>query len=304
MFSRLSFVPFPLAARRHLSTSPVQWAGHNKWSKIKQKVFLVRHLTSNSPDTTKKGANDASKSAAFQRATQDILVAARSGGVDPDKNAALAAVLKRLKAQDVPNHNIEKALAKAVKVKSSGEISTYEAIACNSVGIMIECATDNPNRTAQTLREILNSRNARMAPVGFMFVRGGRIVIGVQNNPDADALLDAVTELALSHGAEGYDTVPPLTKNDSQLQMNFCCQPLALSKLTNELKKRSGVYILESQLVHYPVTKTELPDEDTEILEDLVHALEAHDDVIRVTTSATQIIPGSIIATSNIDGQV
>ncbi|KAJ3990015.1 transcriptional regulator TACO1-like protein, partial [Lentinula detonsa] len=270
MFSRLSIVPFPLAARRHLSTSPVQWAGHNKWSKIKQK----------------KGANDASKSAAFQRATQDILVAARSGGVDPDKNAALAAVLKRLKAQDVPNHNIEKALAKAVKVKSSGENSTYEAIACNSVGIMIECATDNPNRTAQTLREILNSRNARMAPVGFMFVRGGRIVVGVQNGPDAEALLDAVTELALSQGAEDYET---LTESDSQSRMKFYCEPSVLSNLTSELKKRSGVYILESQLVHYPVNKTELPDEDTEILEDLVHALEAHDDVIRVTTSANQI---------------
>ncbi|KAJ3994892.1 DUF28-domain-containing protein [Lentinula boryana] len=274
MFLRLSIVSSPpVAARRHLSTSPVQWAGHNKWSKIKQK----------------KGANDASKSAAFQRATQDILVAARSGGVDPDKNTALAAVLKRLKAQDVPNHNIEKALAKAVKVKSSGEISTYEAIACNSVGIMIECATDNPNRTAQTLREILNSRNARMAPVGFMFVRGGRIVVGVQNGPDADALLDAVTELALSQGAEDYETLPLLTESDSQSRMKFYCEPSVLSNLTSELKKRSGVYILESQLVHYPVNKTELPDGDTEILEDLVHALEAHDDVIRVTTSANQI---------------
>ncbi|KAJ3768149.1 DUF28-domain-containing protein [Lentinula raphanica] len=272
MFLRLSTVlpPNYIIARRQLSTSSVQWAGHNKWSKIKDK----------------KGANDASKSAAFQRATQDILVAARSGGVDPENNAALAAVIKRLKAQDIPKDNITKALAKAAKVKSSGETTIYEAIACNSVGIIIECATDNTNRTVQTIREILNSRNARMASVNYMFNRGGVIVVGVQNQPDSEILLDNVTELALSEGADDFEMLPQVPESEFPLQMKFYCETSTLTGLANELSKHSGVHVLEKELVYYPVDKTTLSDEDVEIFEDLIRALQAHDDVVRVTTTA------------------
>ncbi|KAJ3867582.1 YebC-like protein [Lentinula novae-zelandiae] len=254
--------------RRHISISSPKWAGHSKWSKIKDK----------------KGANDASKSVAFQRATQDILVAARSGGVDPDKNIALAAVLKRLKAQDVPKDNIAKALAKAAKVKGFGEILTYEAIACNSIGVIIECATDNANRTVQTLREILNSRNARMASVGYMFTRGGVVVVGVENGPDVSDRLDAVTEVALSEGIDDFEALPP--ENDSLSRVKFYCETPALAELTDKLSKHPGVTILESEFVYNPTEKTAVSDQDAEILEDLIHALEVHDDVIRVTTSA------------------
>ncbi|KAH7877676.1 transcriptional regulator TACO1-like protein [Lentinula edodes] len=254
--------------RRHISISSPKWAGHNKWSKIKDK----------------KGANDASKSVAFQRATQDILVAARSGGVDPEKNTTLAAVLKRLKAQDVPKDNIAKALAKAAKVKGSGEILTYEAIACNSVGVIIECATDNANRTVQTLREILNSRNARMASVGYMFTRSGVVVVGVENGPDVNGRLDAVTEVALSEGIDDFEALPP--EDDSLSRIKFYCETSALAELTDKLSKHSGVAILESKFVYNPTEKTTVSDQDAEILEDLVHALEVHDDVIHVTTSA------------------
>ncbi|KAJ4488207.1 DUF28-domain-containing protein [Lentinula aciculospora] len=275
MFLRFPIVPsqpgqgwLARLAQRQLTNSPAQCAGHNKWSKIKQK----------------KGANDASKSAAFQRATQDILVAARSGGVDPDKNSVLAAVIKRLKAQDVPKDNITKALSKAAKVKNSGDISTYEAIACNSVGIIIECATDNANRTVQTLREILNSQNARMASVGYMFTRGGVVVVQIENGLDADERLDTLAEMALCEGAEDFEVLS--SEGDSQPRLKFYCDPSALSELTSKLTKQSGVTVLESQLDHYPVDKTTLSDEDADVLEQLISALEGRDDVVRVTTSA------------------
>ncbi|KIK59666.1 hypothetical protein GYMLUDRAFT_261677 [Collybiopsis luxurians FD-317 M1] len=276
------FLPFRYTPR-HLSTSQLIYAGHSKWANIKQT----------------KGANDAAKSKIFQKATQvskhfetlllvyeikqDILVATRSGGVDPDKNHALAAVLKRLKAQDVPKENIAKALAKAAKVKSSGDTSTYEAMACNSVGIMIECATSNANRTVQTLREILNARGARMAPVGFMFSRNGLVTVGLDSK--GSERFDAVAEMALMNGAQDFEELPG-ESDSTQPQLQFFCEPSALSELMSQLEKEPDVSVVGSELIYQPLEKTSLSEEDSEILQDLIQILEAHEDVVRITHSA------------------
>jgi len=87
---------------------------------------------------------------------QEILIAARNGGsTDPVHNLQLAGALRRARDQGVPKENIEKALAKARGRDKGGESLTYEALMSNSVGIIIECVTDNPNRTFNNIREIL-----------------------------------------------------------------------------------------------------------------------------------------------------
>ncbi|KAF5376554.1 hypothetical protein D9757_008294 [Collybiopsis confluens] len=258
-----------LSTARWLSTSSVPYAGHSKWANIKQT----------------KGANDAAKSKIFQRATQDILVAARSGGVDPDKNAALAIVLKRLKAQDVPKENITKALVKAAKVKSSGDTSAYEAIMCDSVGVIIECATSNPNRTVQTLREILHAKGARMAAVGFMFSRLGVITLGY-NRKDSE-YIDQLTEAALDNGAQDFEDLADENKSQSQIQ--FICEPSELSKLAKLLGKKP-VTVLSTEIVYKPLETSTLSGPDAELLQDLIQTLEDHDDVVRITHSAADSI--------------
>jgi len=87
------------------------------------------------------------------------MLAVRSGGsADPGLNFQLAAVLKRAKEQDIPKFNIERALSKATSGSDrAGEFTTYEALAYNSVGLVIECLTDNANRTIHSIREVLTN---------------------------------------------------------------------------------------------------------------------------------------------------
>jgi len=210
------------------------------------------------------------------------LIGVVGGGVDPNTNATLAAALKRVKAQGVPKENIAKALEKAAKVKSVGETTIYEAIACNSVGMIIECVTDNSNRTVKSLREILTKRSARMAPVGFMFERGG--VVRVKMNPgETSESLDAVTDIALLNGALDFEELPAESESGSEIK--FYCAPSGLSQLTSALAQEPLVTLLASELEYNPSEKTPVSIEDAEVLEELLQTVEALDDVVRVWTT-------------------
>ncbi|KAK7043687.1 hypothetical protein VNI00_008298 [Paramarasmius palmivorus] len=256
--------------RRHFSCSRSVLAGHNKWSKIKDK----------------KGANDASRSAVFNKATLDILSAAKVGGSpDPEKNASLAAVIKRLRAQDVPKENVEKALAKASKAKGSGETTTYEALACGSVGIIIECSTDNSNRTVKAMREILTPRGGHITPVGFMFQRNGVVKIVMDKSDDFDQKLEALVELALDNGSEDFS---PPSQGDNQAEIEFTCEPSALTTLTTALVGSKDCHVVSSELVYRPISTAELSSEDLESVNELVEMLEANEDTVKVWTNLPQ----------------
>ncbi|KAG6889734.1 hypothetical protein C0995_015032 [Termitomyces sp. Mi166 len=245
-----------LPIRRTFSSCQAAFAGHNKWSKIKQK----------------KGANDAQKSVIFGKAARcwpsavyafpfrvsRKLTASESTegkSTDPLKNLQLAAVLKRAKDMDVPKENVEKALAKASRSKDqSGDTFIYEVLAFNSVGLIIECATDNNNRTIHTLREILNDYGARQAPVKFMFKRVGYVAVSpvdISNQNSQDELV----ETALTHGAIDFDNI-----GDS-----------------------SDI----SEVRYIPLEDSpEVSEEAKNDLKALVDQLENHEDVLQVWTSS------------------
>ncbi|KAG7092246.1 hypothetical protein E1B28_008612 [Marasmius oreades] len=275
-FPMRSFIiqrPFSLRVKtlcgttRFFSLSRPTFAGHNKWSKIKDK----------------KGANDACRSIVYNKATLDIVNAAKVGGsADPEKNVSLAAVLKRVKAQNVPKENIAKALAKADKAKGSGETTVYEAIACNSVGIIIECSTNNANRTVQTLREILAVRGARIAPVGFMFQRNGLVKVSLEKNSQFDEMLEKTVVIAVDNGSEDFETSPP---GETHEEIEFTCDPSTLSSLTTALAESKLCQVLASELTYRPITSAEISDEESERVNELVKALAAHDDTMRVWTN-------------------
>ncbi|KAF9466399.1 YebC-like protein [Collybia nuda] len=248
-----------LVAQRSFSSSHVNLSGHNKWSKIKQK----------------KGANDAQKGAIFGKANRDIIAAVRSGGsADPNKNLQLAAILKRAKEQDIPKENIEKALAKASQNKIiSGEKFIYEAM-FDSVGLIIECSTDNSNRTIHSLREILNAYSARAAPVKFMFQRKGRISIPLDTVKDDSIFLDKLVEVALEAGADDFDTI------DDELL--FTCPTEKLSLVEQSLIKNKA-NVAYSQLVYLPLELASGLSEETENnLQNLLDELDTNEDVYRV----------------------
>ncbi|KAF7295106.1 hypothetical protein MIND_01048900 [Mycena indigotica] len=256
-------------ARRSFSGSSVALSGHNKWSKIKEK----------------KGANDVKRNAAITRATRDILTAVRLGGSpDPEKNSALAAVLRRLK--DIPKENISSALEKAAKRRElNGEDVVYEALAYNAVGLIIECTTNNPTRTAAKIREILSEHSSRLTPVRFMFDRVGSVTV-IMDKREEDHELDLIQliDYATDNGAENYSE----TSFEKEIQIEFTCRPETLGKLASALADSPGLCraVLGSEVVFTPTSDLNPSlDQDSEMTEnvtDLIREIEENEDTRRV----------------------
>ncbi|TFK84324.1 YebC-like protein [Polyporus arcularius HHB13444] len=267
---RQLYRPFTLQARGFHHT-PRQLAGHNKWSKIKQK----------------KGVNDIQKGALYSRAYREIVLAVRNGGSpDPEQNKALAAALRRAKDSGVPKDNIENALKKAAGGKDKGDAHlVFEVMGPGSVGMIVECLSDNPNRTVKFLSTILKDNGGRMADVKFLFKREGRVKVALDAGDDIDARLEKLVEVALDADAEDFETEDI---EDGRRTVEFKCPQASLHKLTSALSG-PGVCgeLLESQLVYAPTEPVEeLDDETGENLGKLVEAIEDADDTLKVWTTA------------------
>tara|TARA_B100001109_G_C18826385_1_gene457212 strand:+ start:577 stop:1320 length:744 start_codon:yes stop_codon:yes gene_type:complete len=127
-------------------------SGHSKWSTIKRK----------------KGANDAKRGKLFAKLVKAIEVAAKNGGTDPSANAALYQAISKAKSNSVPNDNIERALKRVDGDSDAGEIFelTYEGYGPHGVAILINCLTDNKNRTSSDVRAVLTKNNGSMGNPG------------------------------------------------------------------------------------------------------------------------------------------
>ena len=115
-------------------------SGHNKWSSIKHK----------------KGAADAKRGRIFTRLIKEITVAAKMGGGDPDGNPRLRSAITAAKAEDMPKDNIERAIKKGtgeLEGVSYDEI-TYEGYGPGGVALLVECLTDNKNRTVADVKHL------------------------------------------------------------------------------------------------------------------------------------------------------
>ena len=139
-------------------------SGHSKWATTKRQKAIV----------------DAKRGAAFTKIANQIAIAARSGG-DPTMNPTLAMVLEKARKANMPKANIERAIARATDKSAAAMIEeTYEAYGPAGIGIIIEIATDNKNRTMPEVRNALAKNGGRMADPGsvmFQFARKGVIEI-------------------------------------------------------------------------------------------------------------------------------
>jgi YebC/PmpR family DNA-binding regulatory protein len=170
-------------------------SGHNRWSKIKHK----------------KEAMGNTKGKSFSKLVKEITVAARMGGGDPDNNARLRSALSEAKAANMPSDTI----TRAVK-KGTGELEgvnyeeiVYEGYGPGGVAILVECMTDNRNRTAGDIRSIFDKGGGKMGEsnsVRHTFERKGVILIA-QAAEDAlmEAALDAGALDVLNNGADGFE---------------------------------------------------------------------------------------------------
>ena len=128
-------------------------SGHSKWNNIKNK----------------KAKGDAARSKIFTKIGREIAVAVKAGGADPNTNSKLYDIVQKAKANNMPNDNITRSIKKA-----SGELSavdyteiTYEGYGIGGSAVIVECLTDNKNRTVPNCRGFYQMRNARRLLCGF-----------------------------------------------------------------------------------------------------------------------------------------
>lgn len=232
-------------------------AGHNKWSKIKRE----------------KGANDAKRGAVFTKIGNQIAVAAR-GGTDPTMNSALALAIEKAKAANMPVANIQRAIDRvADKNAAALEEATYEAYGPGGIGIIIEAATDNKNRTYPEVRTALTKNGGTMADAGsvmFQFARKGVIRVAATGEEALLTVLDAGAEDA----QEEDDGITVYTDQKE------------LAKVRTALVD-AGMDVKEAELQYVPNAQVEISDPEVakKVLK-VLDALDDLDDVVNVHTNA------------------
>jgi YebC/PmpR family DNA-binding regulatory protein len=232
-------------------------AGHSKWAQIKRK----------------KGAVDARRGQLFTKLARAITVAARDGGGDPDGNASLANAIEKAKALRMPKENIERAIARGTGAGGDAaaiETVTYEGYGPAGVAILIECLTDNRNRTAADIRHLFTRADASLGEPGsvsWMFDKKGVLLVDSARWSEED-LMPAIDAGAEDMAAEG----------DS---IRITCAPGALRAVTEALEQ-AGVEVQSTEQTMVPRTVVELSAGDARKLLKLLDALDELDDVDQV----------------------
>ena len=231
-------------------------SGHSKWATIKRA----------------KGANDAKRGAVFTKLGNMIAIAARSG-TDPLLNPALYTAIEKARAANMPMSNIDRAIAR-VADKNAAQLMEvmYEGYGPGGTAILVECATDNINRTLPEVRTAFTKHGGNMAEKGavaFQFARKGNIRVRGTGEDLLLAVLDAGAEDASEEDGE----------------MHIVTDPKELGKVRDNLKS-AGVEILDAELTYQPLNTVEISDEATEgKLMRLMEALEDLDDVVNTHTN-------------------
>lgn len=229
-------------------------SGHSKWSTIKRK----------------KGAIDSERSKVFQKLAKELYVAAKSGDPNPENNPSLRMVIEKAKGENMPKANIESAINKA---KNRGEGENYESIRYEGYGphgiaIMIDCLTDNKNRTAGFVRSTLTKKGGNLGTdgsVSYLFERKGIIVL--ENVYDEDKIMEDVLNL---------DVLDFSSDDDSYI---IYTDPTKFIEVKDELTKMRYDKFLVSEVTFVPNNYIALDEEATEKVCNLIDALNDLDDV-------------------------
>lgn len=229
-------------------------SGHSKWATIHRK----------------KGLLDAARGKVFQKLAKEIIVAAKGGSPDPSQNASLRMAIDKAKAQNMPKDNIQKAIEKATGAGDSANYESirYEGYGHGGVAFMVDCLTDNRNRTASSVRSAFTKAGGNLGTdgsVSYMFERKGSIVI--PSEYDEETMMMA----ALDAGAEDFETV--------EGNYVISTDQNTFTKVRDALEENGVQEFLECELTYVPNMEVTLDSEGTEKVMKLVDALEELDDV-------------------------
>lgn len=236
-------------------------SGHSKWSTIKRK----------------KAAIDAKRGKIFTKLIKEITVAAKIGGGDPSANPRLRLAVDNAKSENMPQDNIDRAIKKATGELEGVTYSelTYEGYGAAGIAIMVECLTDNKNRTVADVRHIFSKYGngiAESGSVAWMFDRKGVVTIPAQGKTE-----DEIMEIVLEAGAD-----------DLQTEEEFF-QIITAIESFEQVRKTladAGLEVANASLQWLPKNETEVSGEDAEKVMKLIDALEDSDDVQNVYSNA------------------
>jgi YebC/PmpR family DNA-binding regulatory protein len=244
-------------------------SGHSKWATTKHR----------------KGAQDKARAKLFAKLIRQVEVAAREGGGDLNANATLRTMFQKARDGSVPLDTIERAIK-----RGTGELEgvryeavTYEGYGPGGVAVLVECLTDNRNRTGAEMRSLFSKNGGSMAEPGavaWQFERKGAIEVG----PDVDE--ERLMELATEAGAEDLEADPD--------GYAITTAPTDLAAVREALEA-SGVTVKNAELTMLPTaTVAVTSDADAKRVLRLMDAIDDHDDVQNV--HANFDIPQAVLA--------
>ncbi len=232
-------------------------SGHSKWATIHRK----------------KGELDAARGKIFQKIAKEIYVAAKGTNGNPDDNPGLRAVLEKARSNNMPKDNIQKAIDKAVGGAGGEEYESvrYEGYETSGVALMIDCLTDNRNRTAMLVRSTLTKRGGNLGTdgsVSYLFERKGVIVT------DKSVDEDEAMMVALDNGALDF------VVNDDNYEIYTPVEDFI--KVKEALEELGVKEFITSEVTFVASNLIELDEEQTEKVQNLIDTLEDIDDVQNV----------------------
>jgi YebC/PmpR family DNA-binding regulatory protein len=236
-------------------------SGHSKWSTIKRQ----------------KGAADAQRGQIFTKLSKEIIIAAKSGGGDPDANFRLRLAVQKARENNMPADNIQRAIAKGSGGGEGTEMEeiTYEGYGPSGAALIVEAATDNRNRTVAEVRNVFTRSAGSMGEAGSVawnFELRGLINVGA-NGKDPDE----VAMMAIDAGAEDFAI--------SGGAVEIYTQPGDLEKVKRALEG-GGIKVESAEMSRVPKTMVALGEKDAHSMLRLVEKLEGLDDVQKVYFNA------------------
>ncbi len=234
-------------------------AGHSKFANIKHR----------------KERQDAKKGKVFTKIGREIAVAVKEGGSDPATNSKLRDVVAKAKSNNMPNDTIARSIKKA-----SGELGsinyeqiTYEGYGPSGVAVIVDCLTENKNRTAANVRHAFTKGGGNLGTSGcvsFMFDKKGQIIIEISDDLEEDDLM----MIALDAGAEDFEV--------REGYFEILTAPEDFSAVSTAVEE-AGITPVSSEITMIPQTITALTsDEDLKKMDKMIDMLEEDDDVQNV----------------------
>ena len=229
-------------------------SGHSKWNNIKRT----------------KEKSDAQKGKIFTKLGREIAVAVKSGGADPETNSKLKDCIAKAKTANMPNDSIQRSIKKA-----SGELDsinyeeiTYEGYGVGGVAVIVECLTDNKNRTAGDIRHAFDKFGGSLGSAGcvsYLFTKQAVVVLD-KNGVDMEKLFEDAMEVDVDDLQEDEDSVEIVGKSEK------------LSAIVDHLEKLGyKIVSVEAQLV--PSNYVELDENKKATFERMLDKLDESDDV-------------------------